>query len=394
VPIAPRFAHRYNRDIGSPHVQGLSALTFLSTFLAVSVTMIAAVMPTFDLTSGSSEHRAYPAAPGYLLPWAGGEIHEVTQGEETGMTHNGHAAYAFDFDLHYETVVAARSGRVAMVRQDSNTGGCSEAYANAANYVVIDHGDGTSALYLHLAFHSVTVKPGDIVERGAPIATSGETGLTCGNTRNGPGPHLHFQVEKTEPTHYFTQSLPVAFDDIAKDGVPQEGKSYVSGNFGRGKTQKIGLTPHRTARAFHPVATPADPALIEADPNAVVTPAPGSGPPSPVAGAATPTPTGTLTPSATPTSTPTGTLTPSATPTATPTGTLTPSVTPLASATPAADTPTAEPPAAAATAPQPADTPTPSDTPTPTPLDTDTPTPADTPTDIPADTPTDTPPPP
>jgi murein DD-endopeptidase MepM/ murein hydrolase activator NlpD len=358
-------------------------------FFAVSVTMIAAVMPTFELTSGSSEHRAYPAPPGYVLPWAGGEIHKVTQGEETGMTHNGHAAYAFDFDLQYDTVVAARSGRVAMVRGDSNTGGCSRAYSADANYVVIDHGDGTSALYLHLAYQSATVKPGDIVEQGAPLAISGETGLTCSNAEDGPAPHLHFQVEKTEATHYFTQSLPVAFDDIAKDGVPQEGKSYVSGNFGRGKPQKIGLTPHHMPRDFHPVATPADPALIEGDPNAVVTPVPGSEPPpAPKAGGATPTPTptGTLTPTATesptltptPTPTPTGTLTPSATPTATPS----------ASTTPAADTPTAVPsPAAAATEPPPADTPMPSDTPLPTPLDTDTPTPADTPTDTPTDTP-------
>ena len=34
------------------------------------------------------------------------------------------AAYAFDFDLNYETVVAARGGKVAYVRDDSNSGGC------------------------------------------------------------------------------------------------------------------------------------------------------------------------------------------------------------------------------------------------------------------------------
>ncbi len=373
-------------------------MPFLATFFAVSVTMVAAIMPAFDLASTASDHRAYPAAPGYLLPWAGGEIHEVTQGEETGLTHNGHAAYAFDFNLHYDTVVAARSGRVAMVRQDSNTGGCDARYSNAANYVVIDHGDGTSALYLHLAFRFVTVKPGDIVEQGAPIAISGETGLTCSDAADAPAPHLHFQVEKTEPSHYFTQSLPVAFDDISKDGVPQEGKSYVSGNFGRGKPQKIGLTTHRMPRDFHPVATPADPALIEGDPNAVVTPVPGSpATPTPwplsITRTATQTPTPGVSPTVTPSPAATATLLPGETPTETPTPTPAPPiVAPAAGTTPSpADAPTPPPPPP--TAPAPTDTPAPfypaaTDTPpapadTPVPAGTDTPTPADTPADPP-----------
>ena len=35
----------------------------------------------------------FPAPAGYLLPWAGGEIHAVNQGEETSFTHNGLAAH-------------------------------------------------------------------------------------------------------------------------------------------------------------------------------------------------------------------------------------------------------------------------------------------------------------
>jgi hypothetical protein len=216
----------------------------------------------------------FPAPPGYLLPWPGGEIQSVTQGEETSFTHNGLAAYAFDFDLSYDTIVASRSGKVTLIREDSNSGGCDPSFSSATNFVLIDHGDGTSGLYLHLAYDSVLVNPGDVVEQGEPIAISGETGVTCSGD-GGPGAHLHFQVQRTGEGGYFKQSLPIAFDDIPdNEGIPQEGRSYVSGNFGKGKPQKIALTPRRVPRTFNPVAVPANPALIEADPNHVVTPVP------------------------------------------------------------------------------------------------------------------------
>jgi murein DD-endopeptidase MepM/ murein hydrolase activator NlpD len=338
-------------------------LPFLASFVAISVSVIAAILPAIAIPGHpGTTGPAFPAPPGYVLPWSGGELHAVTQGEETSLTHNGTAAYAFDFDLAYETVTAARGGKVAMTRQDSNMGGCNPLFSQAANYVVIDHGDGTSGLYLHLAEDSITVHAGDVVEQGQPLAISGETGLTCSDIGNNPGPHLHFQVERTEAGHYITQSLPVAFDDIPRnDGVPVEGQTYVSGNYGRGNPQKIKLTPRRVARSFNPVAVPADPALIEALPlpepttDAGVAPWPTATPepegwlvdgsPEPTN---TPRPTPTRTPTATPTplptSTPSPTNTPSPEPTATPvppTVAVAPSDTPTPDAATATDTDTA-----------------------------------------------------
>jgi hypothetical protein len=273
----------------------------------------------------------------------------VTQGEETSFTHNRRAAYAFDFDLSYDTVVAARPGRVAMVFDGSNRGGCDPALNVASNYVVIDHGDGTSALYLHLAYDSVIVAPGDLVSRGQALAISGETGVTCDGEESGPAPHLHFQVQRTEEGRYFTQSLPVAFDDINKrEGVPVEGASYVSGNYGRGKPQKIKLTPHRAERVFAPKAIPADPALSEL---AIQPGEEGSiddwvaGVQTAIAASATATETVTDTATATATETPTNTPVPvmsdTPAPVATPTPTIVDSPTPVPSDTPPApsDTP-------------------------------------------------------
>lgn len=352
-------------------------MPFLASFLTVSVALIAAIVPTFQLPGSTpADKPPFPAPPGYVLPWIGGEIQAVTQGEETSVTHNGLAAYAFDFDLNYGIVVAARAGKVVMVRQDSTAGGCSGAYSGAANYVVIDHGDGTSALYLHLAPAAVFVKPGQFIDQGQAIAVSGETGLTCSDDMKGPGRHLHFQVERTEDgRHYFTQSLPIAFDDISKnDGVPQEGQSYVSGNFGRGKPQKIKLTPHHDPRPFNPVATPADPSLLEGDHDATPvpadTPTPDLGPA--VDGASTPEETSTSRPTHTPTPRPTHTPTPtveaapSDTPAPAPSDTPVPASTPVPTDTPpsptATPTPTPMPPTATDTPSPPPDTPTPTPT--------------------------------
>lgn len=246
---------------------GVPVLAFFAPLFAAFVTVVAAVIPPITVPGTSSDKQPpFPAPPGYLLPWSGGKIHTVTQGEETAFTHNLLAAYAFDFDMGYDTVVASRAGKVSMIREDSNLGGCSAIYAGSANYVVIDHGDGTSALYLHLAQASVVVEPGDLVHQGDPIGISGETGVTCSGDGIAPGAHLHFQVQRTVPNHYFSQSVPIAFDDISTNkGVPVEGRSYISGNYGHGKPQKIKLTPHRVPRPFNPVALPTDPTLVEGE---------------------------------------------------------------------------------------------------------------------------------
>ena len=328
-------------------------MPYFAALAGFAFTVILSVTPAINIPGGSSDDPVYPAPPGYLLPWAGGEIHSVTQGEDTGFTHNGLAAYAIDFDLSYGTVVAARSGKVAMIKEDSNVGGCSSFYSASSNYVLIDHGDGTAGLYMHLAYDSAEVKVGQEVRRGEAIAISGETGVTCsGDTGLDPGAHLHFQVEPFVEGKYFTQSQPIAFDDVSSgNGVASDGTSYVSGNYAPGRPQKIRLTPYRVSREFNPRAVPLHPEIVPAE-NPTETP---------VAAAGTETPTPTAVPNAesyteVPTETPTETTTPTPTPEPTeivvatppppPTATLvipTPlpaTSTPISTDTPVAATPT------------------------------------------------------
>ncbi|GCB47905.1 M23 family metallopeptidase [Streptomyces sp. NL15-2K] len=55
------------------------------------------------------------------------------------------------------------------------------------NHVVLDLGNGTYALYAHLQRGSLTVREGDRVTAGQPLAR-------CGNSGNSTEPHLHFQL--------------------------------------------------------------------------------------------------------------------------------------------------------------------------------------------------------
>jgi len=57
---------------------------------------------------------------------------------------------------------------VKYVREDSTVCGGSSAFGNSANYVVIDHGDGTQALYLHVQYLGALVNVGQKVAQGQP----------------------------------------------------------------------------------------------------------------------------------------------------------------------------------------------------------------------------------
>jgi murein DD-endopeptidase MepM/ murein hydrolase activator NlpD len=196
----------------------------------------------------------------YKLPWQTGVSYQVEQGnfklDARGAkclsgcsTHRLlQMHFAWDFALPERTIVrAVRGGRVAFVQSKWATDHCgsqvpirnqpsnyvvSANIGNEANYVVIDHGDGTSALYLHLSEVSSDIKTkltsGEQVEQGEELGLSGKTGWTfCGS-------HLHFQVQATG-TNWYEASRAIRFSDpdvVANttDGVPVEGKSYGSGN--------------------------------------------------------------------------------------------------------------------------------------------------------------------
>jgi hypothetical protein len=140
----------------------------------------------------------------------------ILQGNGGWFSHSdSHSRHAWDYSLPVGAeVVAARAGVVSFIRNDSNIGGADyEQYQNEANFILIDHLDGTLGQYYHLSKTDFLAREGEYVLRGEPIAQSGDTGFTL-------GPHLHFAVLDRETLN----SIPARFSDFRKNkGLPREG---------------------------------------------------------------------------------------------------------------------------------------------------------------------------
>lgn len=145
-----------------------------------------------------------PSASEYVLPFAAGERHVVSQGNCDIGSHRGPARYAYDIAMPIGTrVVAARAGTVVAldVSRPDGTGRFDD-----DNAIVIEHADGTLASYVHLTEGGSLVVVGQAVEQGEPIGSSGNSGHT------GDLPHLHFQVTPC-PNRNECGTLPVTFSN-------------------------------------------------------------------------------------------------------------------------------------------------------------------------------------
>ncbi|QJP16373.1 M23 family metallopeptidase [Starkeya sp. ORNL1] len=79
------------------------------------------------------------------------------------------------------------------------------------NHVILQIAPNVFALYAHLHPGSLTVKVGDAVKAGAPIARIGNTGPS-------EGPHLHFGLAD-KPDFFTGRSLPFVFDNFTLVGT-------------------------------------------------------------------------------------------------------------------------------------------------------------------------------
>ena len=200
--------------------------------------------PTDSDNSPISSPPPTPVSGKYQLPYPDGKTYQVTQGNNntTSSHYDTWNRYARDFNMpEGSTVVATRGGKVVSLYEGSQTKLSSlNGWSQYTNYVLIDHGDGTSALYLHLKYNGVLPNVGDSVSQNQPIAQSGKTGYILGI----PGDHLHYSVQKT-PSNipaggfsnksggYLTESLPSSFSDpdvLRKNynGVPTYPNNYTS----------------------------------------------------------------------------------------------------------------------------------------------------------------------
>lgn len=149
----------------------------------------------------------------YRLPFKKGTVAHVVQEPNGVLTTHRDALnrYAVDFGVPQGTpVLAARGGIVIEIRDAFKEGRIDRELAEKANLVSILHSDGTFAQYVHLAPHSVLVRPGEWVEAGQVLGKSGRTGYAG-------GPHLHIDLrwarigadglvrQESLPFHFFRQ---------------------------------------------------------------------------------------------------------------------------------------------------------------------------------------------
>ena len=122
----------------------------------------------------------------YALPYPKGKSYLMVQGYFTRFSHRNRAA--IDFKMAEGTLIsAARDGVVVRTAGNNNKGGWNRRYRPFANYIVIEHEDGSRAGYWHLQKDGVLVNVGDTVRQGQAIGRSGTTGFSL-------FPHLHFFV--------------------------------------------------------------------------------------------------------------------------------------------------------------------------------------------------------
>ncbi|WP_410770150.1 peptidoglycan DD-metalloendopeptidase family protein [Fontibacillus sp. BL9] len=93
-------------------------------------------------------------------------------GKRWGKTHKG-----VDLVSSNRSILAADDGVVTFVGTKSGYGNC----------IIIDHKNGYETLYGHLS--KISVKKGEVVEKGSKIGVMGNTGRSTGT-------HLHFEIHK------------------------------------------------------------------------------------------------------------------------------------------------------------------------------------------------------
>jgi len=146
--------------------------------------------------------------PDYILPFP--DSLETRIVKPTGkFAHENfpESRHAIDFLLDAGTIIlAARGGKVINTKSDSDKWGLDANLANEANYVAIDHGDGTYTEYIHLGKDRVVVQKGQEVEVGDLLGYSGLSGCMS-------EPHLHFNAYIIEDGKAI--SIPVEFTNTA-----------------------------------------------------------------------------------------------------------------------------------------------------------------------------------
>ena len=205
VQLHPKTLINMQADKPLPHTQSFSARSrhkFL-TFSIIDPSKPSRFSTSYNTLIGRISSR-YDKNYIYALPFQRGTRQLLTQGFKGAATHKGKSAYALDFAMPIGTPVhAMRDGIVVATESKHTEHGFSPAFANKSNYVIIQHEDGTMAMYGHLNTNGVKVRLGDRVYKHSHIAYSGK--------KYSSGPHLHVHITNNQSFQSGGSSIPFQF---------------------------------------------------------------------------------------------------------------------------------------------------------------------------------------
>jgi murein DD-endopeptidase MepM/ murein hydrolase activator NlpD len=167
-----------------------------------------------DVGCPGADYPDWDSSP-YVLPYPVGVENEVNLSNCSGSFHSDGTpdAFATDFAMPVGThITASRAGTVVRVIEHGND------FGDPNNLVVVDHGDGTYAQYMHLTRDGALVDVGVAVEQGDTLGLSGATGLAG-------YPHLHFVVTRNGWSWPYS-SIPVTFSNT--EANPRGLRAYTS----------------------------------------------------------------------------------------------------------------------------------------------------------------------
>lgn len=163
----------------------------------------------------------------YVLPYAVNEEHKVNQANCSGSGHSDFWLYGYDFLMDIGTPVHAMRSGVVVHTSD----GTADGVRSTTNLLLVQHDDGTVALYSHLTNGGVLVIDGQMVIKGDLIGLSGDSGNTGGV------PHLHVSLHPCK-------ELPGLV------GIPEGSCDTQPFNFSNTKSNPNGLEARRDYRAL------------------------------------------------------------------------------------------------------------------------------------------------
>ena len=153
---------------------------------------------------------------------------DFVQADEAFQTHTGRGTKAEEYFCYGREIRAAADGTVVAVedrvRQALLGWGLCDFTARSfvGNHVLVEHAEGEFALYAHLVRGSITVAPGDRVDRGQVVGR-------CGHTGHSTEPHLHFHLQDSADL-FRGMGLPVRFSHLFVDGRAAAGVLLSAGN--------------------------------------------------------------------------------------------------------------------------------------------------------------------